>query len=34
MGHSIALAAIVGAIVMVYAYLAPALIPHGTKLLF
>jgi lactate permease len=31
--HSIALTAIVGAIVLVYAYLVPQFIPHGIKLL-
>lgn len=31
--HSVALTAIVGAIVLVYAYLLPGLIPHGIKLL-
>jgi len=31
--HSVALTAIVGAIVLVYAYLLPQLIPHGTKLI-
>jgi lactate permease len=31
--HSIALGAIVGAIVMFYAYVAPHLVPHGVKLL-
>ncbi|HYE98429.1 MAG TPA: L-lactate permease [Planctomycetota bacterium] len=32
--HSVALAAVVGAIVMAYAYLLPGLVPHGVKLLF
>jgi lactate permease len=32
--HSIALAAIVGVIVLAYAYLFPGLVPHGTKLIF
>ena len=32
--HSIALAAIVGLIVLVYAYVLPGLVPHGVKLLF
>jgi lactate permease len=31
--HSIALTAIVGAIVLIYAYVVPQFIPHGTKLL-
>jgi lactate permease len=31
--HSIALGAIVGVIVMFYAYVAPQLVPHGVKLL-
>jgi lactate permease len=33
MGHSIALAAAVGAIVLAYAYLAPGWVPHGVRLL-
>jgi lactate permease len=33
MWHSIALTAIVGAIVLVYAYVVPQLIPHGVKLM-
>jgi lactate permease len=33
MGHSIALAAVVGAIVLAYAYLVPGWVPHGVKLL-
>lgn len=33
MGHSIALAAMVGAIVLAYAYLAPGWVPHGVRLL-
>ena len=31
--HSIALGAIVGLIVMFYAYVAPHLVPHGVKLM-
>lgn len=33
MGHSIALAAMVGAIVLAYAYLVPGWVPHGVRLL-
>ncbi len=33
MGHSIALAAVVGAIVLAYAYLVPGWVPHGVRLL-
>ena len=34
MVHSIALAAAVGVIVLVYAYVAPGVVPHGVQLLF
>ena len=32
--HSVALAAVVGVIVLAYAYLFPQFVPHGTKLIF
>jgi lactate permease len=34
MAHSVALAAVVGIIVLVYAYVCPGIVPHGVQLLF
>ncbi|HEX7902122.1 MAG TPA: L-lactate permease [Planctomycetota bacterium] len=34
MAHSVALAAVVGLIVLVYAYVFPGVVPHGVQLLF